>query len=116
MLRLPITLSVTLFLSACLFPTDTVINVMGVVVDREGSLYDSCDFKLVEGEDVLFSFKSSGRFRQSDVLASFNSKKAVLIINCNEGQEKVLGLPTLPQSITEYVDFGEVVVDRARIN
>lgn len=99
-------------LSGCFVPTDTVVNVKGTVVDGEGVVYSSCGYELVENGNSLLSFRSSGEFQHSVVLGGFNYRRALLAINCDGGKSKTLELPKLPQSITEYIDFGVVVVDR----
>ena len=112
MVKIGLICFLAILLSACLVPTDTVVNVKGTVVDGEGVAYSSCEYELVENGNSLFSFRSSGEFQHSDVLGGFNYRRARLDINCDGGQKKTLDLPKLPQSITEYIDFGVVVVER----
>ena len=106
---------VFLFLTGCLVPTDTVINIEGDVVDGDGKLYGSCNYALIEKGDELFSVVSSGKFHHSVVLGGFNYNKARLVVECDNGSsKKTVRLPKLPQSITEYVSFGTLVIERAK--
>lgn len=104
-----------LVLSSCLVPVDTIVNIEGEVVDEAGQHYEKCKYSLAEKERELFSVISSGEFRYSTVLGSFNYNKALLKIECNgAGKSETVRLPEMPQNITDYMSFGTLVIEREK--
>ena len=104
---------ISLSLASCFVPVDTVVNIKGRVVDGGGDLYESCKYRLVANNDEIFSVVSSGEFQHSEVLGGFDYNKARLSIECDTGKRtELVSLPTPPQSITEYVDFGTIIIER----
>lgn len=112
MVRFVLVVILAFSLSGCLVPSDMVINIEGSIIDEEGEVYDSCQFDIVAENRSIYSFSSSGNFHKSFVLGGFNYNKANLVIKCDGSRTKSLSLPAPPQSISEYMDFGAVLVER----
>ncbi|MDU0352995.1 hypothetical protein RS130_02780 [Paraglaciecola aquimarina] len=102
-----------LFLSGCLVPTDTVVNVKATVTDQNQVIYKLCSYDLFENDKLLFSYSGSGELNYNDVVSGFNYQKSYLVVTCKEGIEaKRLPLPKLPTDISEYADFGTIEIQR----
>ncbi len=101
------------FLSGCLVPVDTVVNVKAMVIDQNQLVYKLCTYDLFENDKLLFSHSGTGDLNYNDVVSGFNYKESYMVVTCKGGlKSKKLPLPKLPLDINKYADFGNIEIQK----